>query len=169
MEILRFLKENKEARKIFGKKELEIIEKQLLGINLTQSERNRLSRDIRVKFEFIKKLAGFEPEFKLKKGSEIKKIVEETKNIILDDELFKKIKQIILFGSFVENKMTFRSDIDIAVKFDNLDLKEATKFRLRISGRINEKADVQVYNVLPPKIKEEIDEKGRILYDKQNS
>ncbi len=50
MGMLQFLKKNENTRKIFGVRELKIIEKQLLGINLTQSEKNRLSRDIRKKF-----------------------------------------------------------------------------------------------------------------------
>ena len=53
MSLLKFLKENENVRKVFGKRELKIIEKQLLGVNLTQSEKNRLSRDIRKKFEFV--------------------------------------------------------------------------------------------------------------------
>ena len=42
-----FLTHNKNARRIFGKKELEIILKQLDGLPLTQSEKNRLSRDVK--------------------------------------------------------------------------------------------------------------------------
>ena len=42
--------------KIFGKKEIEINRKQLNGERLTQSEKNRLSRDIRQKLNFIEKL-----------------------------------------------------------------------------------------------------------------
>ena len=57
-QLLNFLKSNENARKIFGERELKIIEKQLLGVNLTQSEKNRLSRDIRLKFNFIKETAG---------------------------------------------------------------------------------------------------------------
>ena len=52
--LLQFLRENKNARKIFGERELKIIEKQLIGVDLTQSEKNRLSRDVREKFKFIK-------------------------------------------------------------------------------------------------------------------
>ena len=70
MSLINLLK-NKDARKIFGKRELKIIEKQLQGISLTQSEKNRLSRDIRKKFEFISKVSGFKEEFKLKKGAYI--------------------------------------------------------------------------------------------------
>lgn len=164
MNLLTFLKKNEEARKIFGQRELKIIEKQLLGINLTQSEKNRLSRDIRKKFEFIRKVSRFEEEFRLEKGAEIKKMVEEAKKVILDDVLFKKIKKIILYGSAVENKLTFRSDIDLAVVFDKISLKEATLFRKRVLGRSPEKIDIQVYNVLPKKIRKEIDKKGRVLY-----
>jgi len=73
MSLLKFLRESENARKVFGKRELKIIEKQLFGVGLTQSEKNRLSRDIRKKFEFISKASRFEEEFKLKKGIEIKK------------------------------------------------------------------------------------------------
>lgn len=165
--ILQFLNNNKtEARRIFGERELKIIEKQLNGVNLTQSEKNRLSRDIRAKLRFINDLARFENEFELKKGFIIKKIINETVEIIKEDILFKNIEEIILFGSYVENKVSFRSDIDIAVKFNNLNITEATKFRIRIHGKTNDKVDIQVYNILPKKITDEIDKKGRIIYKK---
>lgn len=166
MGLLKFLKGNENVRKVFGKRELRIIEKQLLGVSLTQSEKNRLSRDIRKKFEFIGKVSRFEEEFKLKKGAEIKKTIEEAKESVLDDSLFKRIKEIILYGSVIENKLTLKSDIDVAVKFDRITLKEATLFRKRISGKVDKRIDVQVYNYLPKKIKEEIDNKGKTLYKK---
>lgn len=166
MNLLRFLKENKNTRKIFGKRELRIIEKQIFGVNLTQSEKNRLSRDIRKKFEFIKEIATLSGEFKLKKGSEIKKMIKEAKEVILKDPLFKKIRKIILYGSTVENKLTLKSDIDIAIKFLDINLKEATVFRKRILGRVNPRIDIQIYNHLPNKIKREIENKGKILYEK---
>ena len=165
MNFITLLKEDKNSRKIFGRRELKIIEKQLFGVNLTQSEKNRLSRDIRAKFEFISKVSKFEEEFKLKKGAEIKRVIEEAKESILDDELSKKIKEIILYGSATENKLTLRSDVDIAVKFDKINLKESTFFRKRISGRVNKKIDIQVYNHLHNKIKREINNKGVILYN----
>ena len=168
MSLLRFLNSSKNTRKIFGKRELKIIEKQLSGVNLTQSEKNRLSRDIRQKLEFIKEASRFSEEFKLKKGSEIKKMIEEAKEAILNDILFRKIKEILLFGSITENKFTFKSDIDIAVKFDKITIKESALFRKRISGKVNQKVDVQVYNHLPSKIKKEINNKGKILYKNEN-
>lgn len=164
MGLLKFITENKESRRIFGEKEIKIIEKQLLGVNLTQSEKNRLSRDIRKKLEFIEKAARFEDEFEIKKGAEVKKIVDDAKAAIMEDIVFNKIKQITLFGSAVENKLTLRSDIDISVEFNNITTAEATLFRKRILGKVNKRVDLQVYNVLPNNIKKEIDEKGRILY-----
>ncbi|MEK6906723.1 MAG: nucleotidyltransferase domain-containing protein [Nanoarchaeota archaeon] len=162
--LLNFLKSNEDARKIFGKRELKIIEKQLLGVSLSQSEKNRLSRDIRKKFGFIQDVSKFSGEFELKKSKYIEELVKESKEVILRDILSKTIKKIILYGSFVENKMTFNSDIDIAVEFSKITLKEATFFKKRISGKVNSKIDIQVYNLLQNKIKKEIDLKGRILY-----
>jgi len=166
MGLLQFLKSNKNTRKIFGERELKIIEKQLQGINLTQSEKNRLSRDIRKKFEFIRGGAAFSQEFELKKGAEIKRMTEEAKDIILDDILFGRIKRIVLYGSVMENEMTFSSDIDIAIEFSDINLKEATIFRKRILGKMNQRIDIQVYNFLPEKIKKEIELKGKTLYKK---
>ncbi len=163
MDILNFIKENKKARKIFGKRELKIIEKQLLGVNLTQSEKNRLSRDIREKFSFIRAVSRYEDEFELKKAAYIKKIIEKTKKEILKDKLKDKVKEIWLFGSVAKNKLTLRSDVDIAVLFNKITKKEAFLFRARISGRVSDKVDIQVVNVLPEKIKKEILKTCKVL------
>src|SRR3990172_7724010 len=115
MNILTFLKNNPNTKKIFGEREQKIIEKQLLGINLTQSEKNRLSRDIRRKLEFIRDISRFQDEFKLKKGTKIKEIIEDAKELILQSKYLSRIKRIILFGSHAERMVHFGSDIDIAV------------------------------------------------------
>lgn len=168
VDLLKFLKENENTRKIFGERELKIIEKQLQGVNLTQSEKNRLSRDIRKKFEFIKEASKFSNDFELKKASIIKELIEEAKSEILNDPLTKKIKKIVLYGSTSENKLHMQSDIDIAVEFSDITSREATLFRIRIAGKVSDKVDVQVYNILPDKIKKEIDNKGKIIYGKKN-
>jgi len=165
-EILIFLKENPNTRKIFGERELKIIEKQLNGINLTQSEKNRLSRDIRKKFEFIKQANKFSDKFGLKKSEIINDMIKNIKEEILNSKYFNNIKKIVLYGSTAENKRTFRSDIDIAVEFDNINSKEGTEFRIKMNH--NKKIDVQVYNLLPDKIKKEVDEKGKVLYERKN-
>jgi len=163
MNLIQFLEKNDNTRKIFGQRELKIIEKQLNGINLTQSEKNRLSRDIRKKFQFIKDISKFEKEFNLKKGIENKKIIDDALEVILEHPLKNRIKKIILFGSVIENKLTVRSDIDIGVEFDKISLREATLFRKRVSGKLPDKVDVQVLNVLPKKVKKSILKNYRIL------
>lgn len=164
MNLLEFLKDNKNTRKIFGKREIEIIFKQLEGMQLTQSERNRLSRDIRPKFEFIREVNNYKYEFNLKQNQNNNKIINETVKIILEDELKDDITSILLFGSFVDKSFTKESDIDICVIFKEITLKEATRFRIRISGKISEKVDIQVFNILPMKIKREISKNHKILY-----
>jgi len=168
VDFLRFLMENSNSRKIFGKRELKIIEKQLNGVNLTQSEKNRLSRNIRKKLEFIKEAARFEGEFELKKGKITKEIINKTIEAIKHHKLFSRVEKIILFGSLAENRFHLFSDIDIAVKFNKIDLKEATKFRINISGDAPDKVDIQVYNVLPDKIKREIDKNGKIIFQRKD-
>ncbi|MFH1065727.1 MAG: nucleotidyltransferase domain-containing protein [Nanoarchaeota archaeon] len=163
MGLSKFITESREARRIFGEKEIKIIEKQLLGVNLTQSEKNRLSRGIRKKLEFMQKITRFEDEFRLKKGGEKKEIIKDAKEAIKEDILANKINQIKLFGSAVENKLALRSDIDISVEFNEITTSEATLFRKRILGKLNKRVDLQVYNVLPSNIKKAIDEKGRML------
>lgn len=159
------LKSNRNARKIFGKKEIEIILKQLDGFPLTQSEKNRLSRDIKPKLEFIKEISNFKDEFKLQKNQNNKRLIKEAVDRILSDELKENIQAILLFGSFADKSFTIRSDIDICVIFKkDLSLKEATKFRMRIAGQLSEKIDIQVFNTLPQKIKREIARNHKLLY-----
>jgi len=168
MGLLQEIKRNPNMRRIFGKRELIIIEKQLMGVKLKPSETIRLSRDIRKKFDVIKELGRYSSEFELKKGAVIKEIIEEAKEVILESAYFPKIRKIILFGSAVKNQLTFRSDIDIAVEFDEITNKEALLFRRSILSKVNERVDVQVLNVLPEKIKKEIQKEGKVLYEKKN-
>lgn len=167
MKLINFLKANPDGRKIFGKKEISIIEKQINGIKLTQSEKNRLSRDVRKKLKFMQEASKFKDEFNLEKGSKIKEIIQETKKIILKDKLKPKIKEIILFGSSIKNKRTKFSDIDFAVKFNKISTKEATLFRKRILGESLQIVDIEVYNLLPEKIRTVIDKEGKIIYGKK--
>lgn len=166
MSLLEEIKRNPDLRSLFGKRELFIIEKQLLGIRLKPSEKTRLSRDIRKKLRAIESLSRFKEGFALKHGAKIKEILDDVKEVILDTSYFSKIKRIYLFGSVVEGTHIFRSDIDIAVEFTEISLKEAAKFRIHVAGIVSDKVDIQVYNILPDKIKREIDEKGKIIYER---
>lgn len=155
-------------RRLFGEKELLIIRKQINGVDLTQSEKNRLSRDIRPKFDVIKELSNFSSEFDLKKGSFNKKLIAQAVDVIKKDRLFLNVRAIILFGSVVKGEVTFRSDLDIAVIFDKIDLKESTKFRSRIMGSLNSKVDIEVFNILPFKIKNSIARNYKVLFKRKN-
>jgi predicted nucleotidyltransferase len=167
MALIDLVKRDKEMRRIFGEQELKIIEKQLLGVNLSASEKTRLSRDIRTKFEIIRRLSDFKNEFELKKASEIKYIINEAKDIILESKWKNKIKEIRVFGSFINNNLRFNSDIDLSVEFDKITEKEADKFKLEMLGKLPVKIQIQIFNFLPNKIKEEI-RKGRIIYKKND-
>jgi len=159
-----FIEKNPLARKIFGAREIVIIRKQVSGIKLTQSEKNRLSRDIRPKLKFIFEASRFSDEFDLKKGSDNRDLVSQVMDVVRKDKDFKRVREIWLFGSMVKNEMTYRSDVDIAVLFDRINLSGATDFRIRIGGNFSDKADVQVFNVLPEKIKKSILKSHKVLY-----
>ncbi len=167
--LLSTLKSNQGLRRLFGKRELIIIEKQLLGVALTQSEKNRLSRDIRQKLKAVSALGRFESEFELKKGSEIRRWVEEAKEIILKSRFGSRIKRIALFGSAIENKLSFHSDIDIAVEFEKISPDEAARFQKELLGLVNQRIDLQVLNVLPEKIIQEANSKGRVLFERADT
>ncbi len=162
----KMLKENGRVRKIFGRKEIGIILKQLEGVSLKPSEKNRLSRDIRPKFRVIQELSRFQQDFELKKGADKQKLIGKIIDSILKDELKDSVKAILLFGSHAKGIITHRSDIDICVVFSNISIKEATRFRARISGEFSVKVDIQVFNVLPQKIKRAIARSHKVLYEK---
>jgi predicted nucleotidyltransferase len=169
MEFETFLKRSDRSRKIFGKKELEIIYKQLQGLNLTQSEKNRLSRDIRPKFKFIEECSRFHKDFDIKKNKSNNDIIKKTVEEIINHKFARRIKKILLFGSFADNTFIKRSDIDICVIFkDKISSEEATKFRIRISGMVSEKVDIQVFNILPKKIKDSIIKNNKILFEEKD-
>jgi len=168
MNLIDQLKKDKNIRRVFGKRELVIIEKQLLGVSLKASEKTRLSRDIRKKFEAINSLIPFAKDFGLKHGAITKEMINEAKESILTSKYLPKIKKIVLFGSIVERQLMLRSDIDIVIYFIQITKNEAIRFRLDILKKVSDRIDIQVYNVLPDKIKKEINLKGKVLYEREN-
>jgi predicted nucleotidyltransferase len=73
-----------------------------------------------------------------------------------------KVKFIILYGSFSEEKQTPLSDIDLAVYYN--DSKEKRfRFRMKILGNVTEKFDIQIFQDLPLYVKNEV-LKGKVLY-----
>ena len=99
----------------------------------------------------------------MKKGALPTYIVKKTKKKILNSVYIKRIKKIVWFGSFVSGKVTFNSDIDLSVEFDEISLKDSLKFRAFASD--SEMMDVLVYNHLPAKIKKGVDN-GRVIYER---
>lgn len=165
MTLYELIKNDPLSLKVFTKAELEIIKKQLLGINLSQSEKNRLSRDIRPKFKFIKRCSVFKEEFEIKKGNEIFKQIEILKNNILLDKIGNYVKKIYLFGSFIQKNMSNKSDIDIAIEFQDIDIKEISQFKKRILIEKHEIFDISIFNNLPDEIKNEVKNNGKIIYE----
>jgi len=161
MTLIQFIK-TPEARLLFGKKEIEIILKQILGKRLISSETTRLSRDIRKKFIAIEKASRYKKEFLLKKNQENKNIIKETKDVILEN-FEKYIEKIILFGSHARGDNINSSDIDMCVKLKNNKI-DATKVRRRILGEVREGVDVQIYSLLPKKVKDEIKKDGKVIF-----
>ena len=78
----------------------------------------------------------------------------------------KKIKLIILYGSFAEGKQTPLSDIDLAVYYDGAK-EERFKFRMKILGNVNDKFDIQTFQDLPLYVKKEV-LKGKVMYCKES-
>ena len=87
---------------------------------------------------------------------------------MLQDELKDRIKAILLFGSHAGGIITRRSDIDIAVIFTDISLEEATNFRMRISAEFDQNMDIQVFNVLPQKMKRSIARRHRVMHQKRD-
>lgn len=76
-----------------------------------------------------------------------------------------QIVAILLFGSHADNTPIWRSDIDIAVIFkEDLTNLEAGLFRKKMMGILPEKIDLQVFNVLPLKVKRSIAENHKVLF-----
>lgn len=168
MTLIDELKENPELRKLFGKQELLIVEKQLLGVVLKPSEKTRLSRDIRKKFQAIASLIPFQKEFALKRASVVKDITNDTVHFLQTTPYAPRIRRIIVFGSTAENSRRLLSDIDIAVEFAAISEKDAVKFRLEMIRKVHKSVDLQIYNVLPEKIKKRIDLHGKTVYQRTN-
>ena len=139
-----------------------------MGMKLSRSEKNRLSRDIRAKLKFVKDISRFSEEFRLKKSAQIDKLIDEAVEVILDHKWYRKIKKILLFGSIVTNEMNLSSDIDIAVVFDDISKRNAGEFRIHVLGRVNNKMDIQVYNTLPEKIKKSIDNANKTIFKRKD-
>lgn len=162
MTLINYLERNKNARLLFGKREIEIIKKQLFGFELTPSEKTRLSRDIKKKILAIEEISRYKKEFSLKKSQEIKYLIDETKEIILE-KAKEDVEKIILFGSYAKKEQNTISDIDIAIKLKHA--KNSERIKAKILGETNKLIDISMYNTLPDKIKNKIKKEGKVIWE----
>ena len=85
-------------------------------------------------------------------------ILDKLKNVKKELKIKYKVKSIGLFGSYVSNKQTATSDIDLLVEFDNdADLFHFVGLSRYLEEIFNTKVDV----ISKPSLKEEL--KQRIL------
>lgn len=164
MNLIQHIAKNKSLRRLFGKQELVILKKQVLGIALTPSEKTRLSRDIRKKCQAIREIANFVRPEDLKQGSYVNGLIQDAVELARHTSLAPQIKKIVLFGSTADRTRMLNSDIDIAVEFSSITPTEAFAFRKEMAGQLPEMMDVQVYNLLPNDLKKEIDSKGKVVW-----
>ena len=95
----------------------------------------------------------------------VEEIIQKTVDLILQQDKEHKIKAILLFGSHADGTAIWRSDIDICVVFkEDSPLLEAGLFRKELMGQLHDFVDLQVFNVLPLKIKRAIVDNHKILF-----
>lgn len=78
----------------------------------------------------------------------------------------KKIKFIILYGSFSKGKQNPLSDIDLAVYYEG-SKEERFRFRVKILGSVSDVFDIQIFQDLPLYVKKEVI-CGKVVYGGQS-
>ncbi len=78
--------------------------------------------------------------------------------------LFAKTNFIILFGSVSKGRANPLSDIDLCISLD-LPLKERLQARIKLSGILPEKYDLQLFEDLPVYVQKSV-LSGKVLYNK---
>lgn len=95
-------------------------------------------------------------------------MVSEIESIVAVLKANSKITEVILFGSRAKGSHSNGSDIDIAIKGDNLSTKDITAALIEMDELfLPHKFDVIIYErINEPALKEHIDRVGKILYSK---
>ncbi len=76
----------------------------------------------------------------------------------------KEILGILLYGSYLMDKETSRSDIDICIVAPNEDIHQLISFVLQNVNVTSKKYDIRVFQELPLYIKIQVIENGELLY-----
>lgn len=98
------------------------------------------------------------------KNIDIEKSKEYFLSVLKEMPEFKKVKFVFLFGSIIYGKPTKSSDVDFAVYYEGND-NERFKFRLKLSEKLPDKFDIQIFQDLPLYIRKEV-LKGKVIYVK---
>ncbi len=88
--------------------------------------------------------------------------IEKIKKKILDFDKEKKIKFMVLFGSYAAGKQTPLSDVDIAVYYDAPE-EERFRFQVAASGSLPDNVDLKIFQDLPVLLQNEVIS-GKVLY-----
>ncbi len=90
--------------------------------------------------------------------------IDNIKRKILKLDTRKRIKFIVLYGSVAHGTSNKLSDIDIAVFYHGTD-RERFRFRVKATGELPDKVDLQIFQDLPLYVRKEV-LKGKVLYNK---
>jgi|SRR3989344_899543 len=75
---------------------------------------------------------------------------------------FNRVKFVFLFGSYSQGKQNKMSDIDFAVYYEG-EKDKRFKFRLKLSTKLPDEYDIQIFQDLPIFVRKEI-LKGKLIY-----
>ena len=93
---------------------------------------------------------------------DIKQSIEEFLELIKKEKIYPRIEFIVLYGSSLSDYFYKDSDIDICIYIED-EKKELAKIRLNLLKKLDEKFDIQIFQLLPIYVQVEI-LKGKFLY-----
>lgn len=93
---------------------------------------------------------------------DIKQSIEEFLELIKKEKIYPRIEFIVLYGSSLSDYFYKDSDIDICIYIED-EKKELVKIRLNLLKKLDEKFDIQIFQLLPIYVQVEI-LKGKFLY-----
>ena len=93
---------------------------------------------------------------------DIKQSIEEFLELIKKEKIYPRIEFIVLYGSSLSDYFYKDSDIDICICIED-EKKELAKIRLNLLKKLDEKFDIQIFQLLPIYVQVEI-LKGKFLY-----
>lgn len=85
-------------------------------------------------------------------------------NKIREDLHFLANRDVVLFGSYVSQTSSSRSDIDVAIVTHSQNKEELMQIRIEASGQSPECYDIQVFEALPLVLKGAILEEFEVLF-----